>query len=43
MGTFGMDAQSAKWPKTNTEFWRDKIVTDVKKGRKITSELRKAG
>ena len=30
-------------PKTNTEFWRNKIETNVKRDRKVTKELRKAG
>ena len=30
-------------PKTNTEFWRNKIETNVKRDRKVTNELRKAG
>ena len=30
-------------PKTNSEFWRNKIETNVKRDRRVTSELRKAG
>ena len=30
-------------PKTNTEFWRNKIKTNVKRDRKVTNELKKAG
>ena len=30
-------------PKTNADFWRNKIQTNVKRDRKVTNELRKAG
>ena len=30
-------------PKTNTEFWRNKIETNVKRDRRVTKVLRKAG
>ena len=30
-------------PKTNTEFWRNKIETNVKRDRRVSKELRKAG
>jgi DNA mismatch endonuclease (patch repair protein) len=30
-------------PKTNTEFWRNKIETNVKRDRRVTKELKKAG
>jgi DNA mismatch endonuclease (patch repair protein) len=30
-------------PKTNAEFWRNKIKTNVKRDRRVTKELRKAG
>ena len=30
-------------PKTNTEFWRNKIETNLKRDRRVTRKLRKAG
>ena len=30
-------------PKTNTAFWRNKIETNVKRDRRVSKELRKAG
>ena len=30
-------------PKTNTGFWRNKIETNVRRDRRVTKELRKAG
>ena len=36
-------SSTSREPKTNTEFWRNKIETNVKRDRRVTKELRKAG